>query len=208
VKIAEAKAITGGLSNPSKMPGKAYNLSAFDCDMGSKLAVKAGSVCSECYARKGRYRFPMVQKALKHRLASLDHPYWIEAMVTLISKQSPKHFRLHDSGDIQSLAHLMAITAICGYTPNTQHWLPTKEYGIIKQYLKHWDFPSNLCVRVSAPLMDHLPKTLSGVLGSMVFSKDKKPDTSICPASKQGNQCGSCRNCWDSSIPVIAYPKH
>jgi hypothetical protein len=34
----EALQITGSLSNPSKMPGKAYGLPAKECKTGSKLA--------------------------------------------------------------------------------------------------------------------------------------------------------------------------
>ena len=38
MKIKEAKEITGGLSNPSKMPGKAYSIPASRCHVGSRLA--------------------------------------------------------------------------------------------------------------------------------------------------------------------------
>ena len=27
----------------------------------------------------------------------------------------------------------------------------------------------------------------------------------ICPAPNQGNQCGSCRACWDPSVKVVIY---
>ena len=95
----EAKAITGGLSAPSKMPGPAYNLPAVACITGAKLVKVPGSVCAGCYALKGRYRFPNVQAALNRRLKSLEHPDWIRAMVVLIDKAP--WFRWHDSGDLQ-----------------------------------------------------------------------------------------------------------
>ena len=100
----EAKAITGGLSKPSKMPGHAYNLPAWRCKTGVKLQAVAGSVCAGCYAMKGRYRFKNVKDALQRRMDSLDHPQWVQAMVVLIDKQP--WFRWHDSGDIQSMKHL------------------------------------------------------------------------------------------------------
>ena len=205
--ISEANKITGGLSNPSKMPGRAYNLSAFDCDMGSKLAEKPGSVCEDCYARKGRYRFKNVKAAQARRLNALNHPSWVPAMVRLIDKQSPAYFRWHDSGDLQNLEHLMMICRIAELTPLTSHWLPTKEYGIVNEFLKTHNFPSNLIVRVSAPFIDQLPKMPSGVLGSMVSSKMPIAPSHICPASTQGNVCGDCRACWGQT-PIIAYPKH
>jgi len=67
----EAIKITGGLSKPSKMPGPAFNLPAQACITGSKLVKIPGSVCSGCYALKGRYRFPNVKEALTRRLEGL-----------------------------------------------------------------------------------------------------------------------------------------
>ena len=83
----EAREITGGLSKPSKMPGPAHNLPAVACKTGAKLAQIPGSVCSGCYALKGRYRFNNVQAALQRRLKALEHPQWVEAMVQLIKGQ-------------------------------------------------------------------------------------------------------------------------
>ena len=80
MNLKEAKKITGGLSSPSKMPGYAYNLPAWECVTGVKLQAIKGSVCSGCYAMKGRYRFPNVKDALNRRLNSLTHPQWVEAM--------------------------------------------------------------------------------------------------------------------------------
>jgi len=217
MKIKEAKEITGGLSSPSKMPGKAYNLSAFKCQTGSKLSKQQGSVCSGCYARKGRYGFPMVQKALNRRMDSLANPQWVDAMVTLINKQSPEHFRWHDSGDIQSLAHLMQIEAVANATPNTMHWLPTKEYGYLTQYLRLGKPPSNLTIRVSSPFVDqHPPLLRPGTVNSMVMSDSYigSVDSDVgefgykCPAPTQGNKCGECRACWDPTVEVVTYHKH
>ena len=80
----EARAITGGLSKPSKMPGPSYNLPAAACITGAKLAKIPGTVCYGCYALKGRYRFTNVRLALARRLESLPHPRWVEAMTALI----------------------------------------------------------------------------------------------------------------------------
>ena len=29
-----------------------------------------------------------------------------------------------------------------------------------------------------------------------------------CPAPSQGGKCGSCRQCWDSTVKVVSYGKH
>ena len=76
--------IVGGLSKPSKMPGPAYNLPAYKCITGQKLAKIPGSVCFGCYALKGRYRFRPVKSAMERRLEALKDPGWVDAMIQLI----------------------------------------------------------------------------------------------------------------------------
>ena len=107
------------------MPEGSYNLPATACQTGQILAKVEDTPCSGCYALKGRYRFPNVKDALQRRLASLTHPRWVEAMTVLVKKK--KHFRWHDSGDIQSVDHLKKIYEVCINTPKTMHWLPTQE---------------------------------------------------------------------------------
>ena len=121
----EATAITGGLSKPNKMPGPSINLPAPACITGSKLVNVKGSTCSGCYALKGRYRFPNVKNAMQRRLDRLHDPRWVEAMVTLVTGHPV--FRWHDSGDVQSVQHLKNIFKVCRWTPDTAHWLPTRE---------------------------------------------------------------------------------
>ena len=192
----EAKEITGGLSKPSKMPGHAYNLPAWRCKTGVKLQAVAGSVCAGCYAMKGRYRFKNVKDALQRRMDSLDHPQWVQAMVVLIDKQP--WFRWHDSGDLQSLEHLEKIFEVCRLTPETRHWMPTRE-AWIKDHLDR--APANLVIRFSPPMIGQENTTWPN--SSMVVLKDAS-----CPAPKQGGKCGSCRQCWDPAVKVVSYGKH
>lgn len=210
--IKEANKIVGGLSNPSKMPGKSFNLPAKECNIGSKLNKIAGTVCFDCYARKGRYLFPTVQKALYRRLEKLTDSKWVDAMVTLIKKQSPDYFRWHDSGDLQSMAHLLQILVVCKLTPDCRHWLPTKEGGLLLQLQSMIGLeivPDNLTIRLSAPFVDSVSRKKTPFLGSTVYTHGKEPaDSYLCPASKQENQCGDCRACWGKDHPLIAYPKH
>jgi hypothetical protein len=209
MKIKDAKEITGGLSNPSKMPGRAYSIPASRCNVGSKLAKVKGSVCEGCYALKGMYRFGNVQSALEKRYQSLADVRWVNSMALLISNQSKDFFRWHDSGDIQSIDHLHKIVQVCKLTPNTKHWLPTREYKLVEQYIDQYgSLPSNLVVRLSAHKVDFAPpaklaKRLGVQTSSVVTSKDF-----TCPSSKQGNKCLECRACWDKSISNVSYSKH
>ena len=195
----EAKEITGGLSAPSKMPGPAYNLPATECITGAKLVKVPGSVCHGCYALKGRYRFSNVRMALARRLESLKHPRWVEAMTVLI-KGEP-WFRWHDSGDLQSAWHLKQIFEVCKRTPETSHWLPTREARILN--LMDPDIiPTNLIIRMSSHMIDQEPVTF-WPWTSTVSTKSK-----TCPAMDQGNKCQSCRACWDRKVANVTYPKH
>jgi hypothetical protein len=128
------KAITGSLSKPSKMPGHAYGLPAKECKTGSKLVKIKGSTCHGCYALKGCYVFKVVQAAQYKRLESIKHPKWVEAMAAQIGAKRNKFFRWHDSGDVQDVEHLSKIFAVCRLTPDTAHWMPTRE-AWVKKYL-------------------------------------------------------------------------
>jgi hypothetical protein len=192
----EASKITGGLSKPGKMPEGSYNLPASACQTGAKLAQIPGTPCSGCYALKGRYRFPNVKDALQRRLKSLDHPQWVEAMTVLV--KGKKHFRWHDSGDVQSVNHMIKIFEVCLKTPKTMHWLPTQE----RKYLPMGSYPKNLVIRLSNAKNNTTPGQGWSHWSTVVDSDGD------CPASKQGNQCGSCRRCWDPEVKHVTYPKH
>ena len=195
----EAKKITGGLSEPSKMPGYAHNLPAWKCITGVKLQAVKGSVCAGCYAMKGRYRFRNVREALDRRLQALEHPLWDEAMTTLIKGQD--WFRWHDSGDIQSLKHLKNIFEVCKQTPETKHWMPTREVKFLKD-IDPATVPTNLIIRISSHMIDQGPVKHWPWTSTVVTSGR------TCPAPEQGNQCQDCRACWDRSTPNVAYGKH
>ena len=209
--IKEAWNEVGGLSKPSKMPSYGYSLSAFKCKVGSKLRNIANSTCSDCYALKGRYVFLNVQEALDRRMDKLlNNPKWVDAMVFLLLHYCTKSkvFRWHDSGDIQSIDHLQKIVEIAERTSDIQHWLPTREVGIVKQYLKEFgEFPNNLVVRISATMINGLPHKFHRHTSTVSTAKEFDLGWT-CPASKQGNKCDTCRACWDSNVENITYPLH
>jgi len=194
----EAREITGGLSAPGKMPEGSYNLPAGACQTGQKLAKIPGTPCFKCYAdHRGRYRFPNVKAALARRLASLMDARWVEAMTVLVKNK--KHFRWHDSGDIQSVDHLKKIFEVCNNTPATMHWLPTQE----RKYLPLGSYPANLTIRLSNAKNNTAPGQAWTHWSTVV---DKGFHS--CPAQSQGNVCGTCRACWSRDVKHVTYPKH
>ena len=210
--IKEAELSVGNLSRPSKMPSYAWSISARRCNVGSKLAKVKGSVCEGCYALKGRYMFSNTQDALERRYDawSSNREKWVDAMIYLMhNKQhiaNTGHFRFFDSGDIQGSDMLDDINLVAWASPHIRFWLPTKEYKLIKNYDK--EIAPNLVIRVSAPTVD---KEFSGYTHiSTVYKKDNI-DTAkgvVCPASNQGNECGSCRACWNDKVSQVSYIAH
>ena len=201
--IKEAREITGGLSKPSKMPGPAYNLPASQCITGAKLVNVPGSTCSGCYALKGNYiRFPAVQKAMERRARSLVHDSWITAMVTLIKRH--RWFRWHDSGDLQSVQHLKNIFEVCKLTPDTRHWLPTRE----ARFLSLMD-PAVVPKNLKIVLSDHMNnQRVTPTWWPYTSGVTTEPKQVSCPSSKQGNKCLDCRKCWDRRTKRVIYGKH
>ena len=200
---AEARDIVGGLSKPSKMPGLAYGLPAKECKTGSVLAKIPNSVCANCYALKGRYRFDNVQNAQYRRLATLTDPRWVAAMAFLIQHEEVEYFRWHDSGDIQDLDHLQAIVEVARLCPDTKFWLPTRERSMVHDFMRLYGaFPPNLIVRVSGAMIDGVPPIGFQNTSTVVTSGE------TCPSRQQNNSCGACRACWDPGVMNVSYHKH
>jgi len=226
MKIKEAKTITGSMTRTSKMPGLSYSLPAWECKTGAKLVKIPGSVCAGCYAMKGNYtRYPAIKAAQYVRLKAITDPRWVGAMVTQIKRQ--KFFRWHDAGDIQSADHLQKIFEVCRLTPDTKHWIPTREAQFLKD-VNPEEVPENLIIRMSSHMIDQGPVSFWPWTSTVVNEKNK----STCPApytDKKGKvhtatqmkaytpaqkkeldfgHCGNCRSCWDRNTPNVEYGKH
>lgn len=215
----EDTAITGGLSHPSKMPGFSYSLPASRCKVGAILARKIGTVCHSCYAMRGKYTIPSVQRALEKRFNSLSHPQWIDAMTFLIAraaKRGHRFFRWHDSGDLQSVDHLARIVEVARRTPNVRHWLPTREVAILRAYQALAgppEIPQNLTIRIAQAYVN-AKIGIHDFPSSGVITKDRidefrqAKNIYICPAPRQDNNCGKCRACWNQKVQHVMYVKH
>lgn len=221
MKVKDAEAVVGRLSNPSKMPGKAWGIPASYCHRGSKLMRKEGTVCSRCYAARHRYAFPAVQAAYQERFVKWQEAFvgtrWVDAMSALIAKQCAKvpFFRWFDSGDLQSFEQLFEILDVCRQVPTVKFWMSTKERLLVKGAA----VPANLVIRVSADMLDGPPpagyshtstvKTgCSAAVWSALVKSASTADNYYCPAPLQDNHCGACRACWDRKVANVIYKAH
>lgn len=207
--VKQAVEFIGGFSKPSKMPCHGFSIPARHCKTGSKLRNVKDSICSICYALKGRYVFKNVQNALDRRFAKIKDAMWVQAMTIAIGgTEASGYFRWHDSGDIQDVEHLDRIVQVAKNLPQIKFWLPSREYSILSQWKKeNGDFPKNLTTRLSALKIDGpAPTSIAKRLGLTTSGVSKEGFT--CPAPDQGNKCLTCRACWDSSVSNINYKKH
>jgi hypothetical protein len=200
----------GGISQTSKMPCGSWSLSAFWCNNGGKLNKIKNSSCYGCYALKGnyiRYKDHMLKSYDKKLNAyNSNTKLFIESFIEYLNRfEKSGYFRWFDSGDLQSYKMLLSIVKIAKNTPNTKHWLPTKEYQLINRYKKEFkDFPVNLCVRVSAPMLDTKLKRFDNTSS---IKKDSNLKVN-CNSFKNNGKCLDCRLCWDKSIKDITYKYH
>ena len=240
-----ATAIAGSLGFPSKMPGTSYGIPAAHCITGSILAKIEGSICAICYAdeTRGNYRYGSVRKAQAKRLEAIRHEAYVEAMVLLLERAhgrgpggvvvnpapiNPKtkealspHHRWHDSGDLQSRDHLARICAVARATPWLDHWLPTREAKLVRDFVRDGGtIPANLTIRLSATMVDGGAPTAWPLTSTVHSGRSRdargrfmrKPVGHMCPANLQGGKCSgeivNCRACWDPAVENVSYPIH
>lgn len=227
--VKEAKIIVGGFNSPGKMPCQSWDLSAYNCNVGNRLAQQEGSVCSDCYARKGNaVRYPVVEASRQRHheilasalMSEVYREQLLEAFTLLFTKMKPskyrakmkgkiyrKFFRWHSSGDVQGDSHLELLCEIARRNPSVLFWLPTREYAVVNQFLGQ--VPDNLIVRASAHMVDHeAPEGFS--YGSAVRNT-KVLKGFNCPATNPKNkeaECDSfgCRKCWTAG--TVVYHQH
>ncbi|MCE9562172.1 MAG: hypothetical protein K8U57_08975 [Planctomycetes bacterium] len=213
------------------MPWFSWSIPADRCRVGSRLWDIEGSVCHGCYARTRHYRQKNVMKAMERRFAKLnDLDSWSESMIQLLRQRARRFrptasdpwpaFRWHDSGDLQSREHLLAICRIAegtqeliladGSKQDIRYWLPSREYVLVGKVLRQRTVPRNLCIRMSAHKIDGpVPLGLGLPMSSVHTREDRYPDSQVCPAFQQpGGGCGSCRACWDTEVRHISFRRH
>jgi hypothetical protein len=218
--LKKAKEIGGSVTkNNSKMPGTSYPLDAFACNVGSRLRDVEGSTCEKCYAIRLQKFRKNVDASYKRNSAIVDswsstkdRREWANTVAHQILHYGFDEHRWLDAGDIPSKEFLTAVCDVARLTPYVKHWIPTREISLLKEWLSEGHtVPSNLCIRVSAPMVDDAP--LRGMLKlnvvtSTVHTKKGEYVGHECPASKQNNNCGDCRACWDNTISNVSYPLH
>lgn len=206
------------LTDTTKMPGYSFSLPAHSFTRGgSCIGAVYGknedgyaSICDSCYAGRGSYAmYPFVKRNQLARYewtkkAVLDFTF-VPIMIDAIETTSTTYFRWFDSGDFYSIKFLRAVEEICVALPQVKFWIPTRTWRFIPYLieLQRLNKLSNVSVRPSAIYMEGDVPEIPGL--SMGTSVSKLYFN--CPASKQNNQCGNCRSCWNGTS-AITYKAH
>lgn len=209
----QARELIGGLSDPSKIGCHSFNIPPSMCKRGAKLAAIPGTVCHSCYACQNHYAMQHTIKAMERRLRQMEDPTWPHLFAEAL--RGEKYFRWFDAGDLQSERMLYRICEVSRLTPHCRHWMPTREYGIVKRFLAAGGkLPDNLCVRLSLDLIDDDPakRRIKGMPHSVVSTKALNlPEAVDCPATfTEAKSCDAhrCHACWDRNVELINYHQH
>jgi len=203
-----------------------------------------GSICESCYAMLNRYSMPNVADAQWLRfiwtrhLLKTNSDRWVSIMAQNIEKACSKgknatpFFRWHDSGDLFSLAYILAVTEVCRWTPDVKHWIPTRGWQIkgnpiaedskwhaalleLSQLPNVVTRSSALQFDASAPTTPYGPGSTAYTDIDGVTSDDMVElggvDHHACPKSTtDGGTClkCNCRRCWDKDGGDVAYYVH
>jgi len=197
------------------MPCKSWSLPA-------KKACPAAvfgpdTICGACYADKGMYTFPNVRESQALRFQWVTQcmrapegiEEFISTMVGAIKATKNPYFRVHDSGDLFNPTYVRAWAEVCRRLPDVKFYIPTRTWQFManpkwKDALLELGALPNVALRPSALKFGDLPPKIPGLAaGTTATAKGY-----TCPAAYQGNQCGSCRVCWDKPGVEVSYHQH
>jgi len=149
---------------------------------------------------------------------AIGREQWVAAMVDGIRKSGCAYFRVHDSGDLFSVAYAECWHAVCLALPGIRFWIPTRSWQQPKSALPVFDpllnmlrklaALSNVTVRPSALDFGDSAPVIEGLHAGSTAAMADSARASQCPAPKQGGQCGDCRTCWDAKGTAVSYSKH
>lgn len=223
------------LTDTAKMPCASWSLPA---KAACPFAFYGeGTICGDCYARKGSYTaYPNVMKAQHARYAWVKEclktdagtDSFVATMVATIRravageqrKYGPEvgnYFRVHDSGDLFSPAYTWAWVRIVQALPEVRFWFPTRSWRpltmskISAETKMAWEIA--LLALASEPNVTVRPSALffnspAPQIAGLAAGSTASQDGYSCPASSQNNECGSCRACWDAPELAISYRAH
>lgn len=163
---------------------------------------RADAPCKHlCYATKGNFKYPNVEKShlenLAHFVTNKD-AYFNDIIEFLSGLVSYKYFRFHSSGDIVNDDYFLGMIKVAKKCKNIKFLAFTKKFEIVNNYLKNGGvIPKNLKIVFSAWDKNFKIDNPYNLPTTYVYFKDEKlnpdiPDLAIPCVGK----CYECQACW------------
>lgn len=153
---AYATTMVGSLSESDKT-GITTGTPTMGCRVGGKR-------CNKCYAKNTENAMPGYYKNAWNHLRQLGtNPTLHASALAYLLAKNPE-YRGNMGGDYQNVSHMAHALSVAAASPNTHHWLHTKEVPDIVQYLSQFEkfspewhnaIPENVMMRFSQPY-DHM----------------------------------------------------
>lgn len=118
-----------------------FSLPAYKTEEGKTVCPFAKDCIKYCYAQKGNYRYPSVQKGLNKRYKLSKTDEFVPMMNATILLERPTHVRIHDSGDFYSVKYLNKWIQIAKDNKDVIFYAYTKS---IKFFINGLLLPKNL----------------------------------------------------------------
>lgn len=171
-------------------------------------------VCSVCYAGKNNYANTSTQawQIARHtwfkHWERNDSEHLIEQLVAAVAHMAvflrktkakywrgvnPRFFRIHDSGDYDSLAAVEIWNEVARRSPKILFWSPTRMWVFPKFVEVMSEAPENLAIRPSALHFDDPAPDFSGLSGGSGVSAEDKVSWSCPVYSGQSQTCKTAR---------------
>jgi len=175
----------------------AFNLPAIITCTPTKWCLAKKGKEQNCYALKGNYKFPKVQKSYRERLELSKKDDFVERMIHEIDKRNPTYFRFHSSGDFYSEEYVKKVIEIAENSPDVLFRTTTRRRDLTKIIQELNSLP-NFIVRESLDTERTTPKMNLPFAALSQLDIVSKSNSYECK-----NDCPKCGYyCWGNSVDM------
>lgn len=155
----------------------------------------------ECYANKGNWLFPNVQKGLQNNLKEFlqDKEKFFNDIINYLNNDdiTYKFFRWFSSGDIVNYDFLMGMVRVAIASPQTKFLCFTKKFNLVNTFLDFNELPKNLKIVFSGWGKGFNVENPHNLPTTWVNFKDKSKNADIPEfAIPCKGSCSTCKACW------------
>lgn len=168
----------------------------------------------DCYATKGRFRFPNVKDSLANNYnLYLQDPakYFAEIKHAINNGMiSYAYFRWHAAGDFVDRIYFEGVVKVAEELPNTSFLAFTKKFEIVNEFIHNGGtIPKNLHIVFSAWGDEFKIENPYSFPVAYVRFKNSENKTVPSYAEECSGDCTNCLKCWNvKSGEAVVFNKH